>query len=513
MNKNIIKNIAVILTVSCCVFSACKKGAGSSVENPGSENPPPEEENLSGFTTDNMFTNPIMPGGADPWVIQKNGFYYYTFTQGSKLVILRSKNLSELASSSRHEVWTPPAGQPYSKNLWAPELHEIDGKWYFYFAADDGSNANHRMYVLENASDTPVEGSWEMKGKLTDETDKWAIDGTVFRHKGQLYTLWSGGNAGAPPQNIYIAKMSNPWTVSSEKMVIATPTYNWEKSGNPINEGPQVLVNPEGRVFVVYSGSGYWVDGYCLGLLELKDNGDPMRPSDWTKKSQPVFSMNAVSGTFGPGHNGFFKSPDGTEDWIIYHARALPGGGDGNGRNPRIQRFTWNADGTPNFGVPTNTSMPQKRPSGERLRYVYSTTKWSVKGFSSEEMVNNRLASTLIDNNTSTYWITRYSSAPTDYPGHWITVDMGEVSRVDGFIVNQKAGDRKIKELEILGSNDNVSWETLGIFALNNIDVMKQYIDLPQKKEIRYFKLVPKSGHDAQRQPALAEVSAFRLKN
>jgi len=35
-----------------------------------------------------------------------------------------------------------------------------------YFAADDGSNKNHRMYVVENPSPDPMEGTWEFKGKV-----------------------------------------------------------------------------------------------------------------------------------------------------------------------------------------------------------------------------------------------------------------------------------------------------------------------------------------------------------
>lgn len=512
LTRNVIKAVFVTLTAVSFVGAACKKQADSATEEPEIHTPFPAEEDLSGLTLDNTFTNPIMPGGADPWVVQKNGTYYYTFTQGSKLVILETKNLSELASSRRHEVWTPPAGQAYSKNLWAPELHEIDGKWYFYFAADDGVNANHRMYVLENTSASPVEGTWTMKGKLTDPTDQWAIDGTVFKHNGQLYTLWSGGNAGGPPQQIYIAEMSNPWTISGEKVSISSPVYDWEKKGNPINEGPQIIVNPQGRVILVYSGSGYWVDGYCLGLLTLKENGDPMNPAHWEKKSQPVFSMKAESSAFGPGHNGFFKSPDGTEDWLVYHARSVAGNGQA-ARSPRIQRFTWNADGTPLFGEPANIATPQQRPSGEKIRYIYPKAGWTIKGFSSEEPTNNRVASSIIDNNTANWWITRYATDPTDYPNHWVTVDMGQVTRIDGFIINQKTGDRKIKELEILVSTDNTTWENVGTFTLNNIDQLKQYIDLPTKKECRYFKLVPGSGHDSQHQPALAEVGAFRLKD
>ncbi len=78
---------------------------------------------------------------------------------------------------------------------------------------------------------------------------------------------------------------------------------------------------------------------------------------------------------------------------------------------------------------------------------------------------------------------------------------------------HKKAGDRKIKELEIQISNDNSTWESLGVFSLNNIDLLKQYVTLPAQKTCRYFKLVPVSGHDSQKQPGLAEVSAFRFKN
>lgn len=471
------------------------------------------KEDLSGLIVDSTFTNPVLTGGPDPWVVQKNGTYYYTYTQGSKLVILETKNMSELASAKRYEVWTPPTGTAYSKNVWAPELHYINGKWYFYFAADDGSNANHRMYVVENTSLTPVEGTWEFKGKVADATNQWAIDGTILNYNGQLYMLWSGGNAGAAPQNIYIAKMSDPWTISGDKVMISTPTYDWEKKGNAINEGPETLINSQGRVFVTYSGSGYWVDGYCLGMLSLKENGDPMNAADWTKNPAPVFSMKAASGAYGTGHNGFFKSPDGTENWLIYHARNLPNGGDNNGRNPRIQQFTWNADGTPNFGEPVPINQPLKRPAGETVRLIYPKTNWSIAGFSSEETNNSRLAIRLIDDTLTTYWITRYSTNPTNYPDHWISVDMGDTNKVDGFIISQKSGDRKIKELAIQVSNDNSTWDSLGVFTLNNIDLLKQYVSLPARKQGRYFKLVPISGYDTQKQPGLAEVWAFRFKN
>lgn len=460
------------------------------------------------FNVESTFTNPLKTSGADPWVTQYNGKYYYTYTQGSKLVLYETTAMSELALAKYDEAWVPPTGMMYSKNIWAPELHRFNNKWYMYFAADNGSNANHRMYAVENTSADPMQGTWVFKGKVADSTDQWAIDGTVVEYGGQMYMLWSGGNAGAAPQRIYIAPMSDPWTISGPRVAISSPSYSWEMNGSAINEGPQPIINPGGQLLVVYSGSGYWVDTYCLGLLTLQVNGDPLNPAHWTKTSTPVFSMNAASGAYGPGHNGFFKSPDGTEDWLIYHARNAAGGG---GRNARIQKFTWNVDGSPNFGIPVAINSPVTKPSGEPIRYVYKKATWSIAGYSSQELNNNRIATKIIDDNVLTPWIARYSAPATSYPNHWIAVDMQDTLDVDGFIFVQKDGDRKIKDMEVLTATDTTTWESLGTIQLLNLHPNKQYFTLPLRKQARYFKLVPISGHDSQPQPGLAEVSAFIL--
>src|SRR5690606_32309764 len=61
----------------------------------------------------------------------------------------------------------------------------------------------------------------------------------------------------------------------------------------------------------------------------------------------------------------FFKSPDGTEDWLIYHGNASELEGCSSTRSVRAQKFTWNDDGTPNFGEPVAAGTPVASPSGE----------------------------------------------------------------------------------------------------------------------------------------------------
>jgi len=318
------------------------------------------------------FTNPLLPSGADPWSIYKDGFYYYTHTMQNKIVIWKTKSLADLKTAAKKTIFVPPSGTPYSKELWAPEIHFIDGKWYVYFAADDGQNKNHRMYVLENKARDPLQGKWEFKGKVADETNKWAIDGSVFKHNNQLYMVWAGWEGDVnKQQDIYIAKMKNPWTISGKRHKISSPELEWEKHGdlndpgNPphvsVNEGPQFLTN-KGKAFLIYSASGCWTDFYALGMLTLKGT-DLLQASSWEKSQQPVFKQDKANGVYAPGHNSFFKSPDGKEDWILYHANSAPGQGCGSDRSPRAQKFTWNVDGSPYFGMPVKAGTELAIPS------------------------------------------------------------------------------------------------------------------------------------------------------
>jgi GH43 family beta-xylosidase len=330
--------------------------------------------------------NPLLPSGADPWITSHNGFYYYMNSTGSSLVIRKTKSIGALATAEKKTVWRPPASGPYSHDIWAPELHFLRGKWYIYFAADSGRNESHRIWVLENAAADPLDGEWLMKGKVADPSDRWAIDATVFEHKSRLYMGWSGWEGEANgAQNLYIAELSDPYTVKGKRVRISSPEYPWEKIGdlkpreaseanpganpaNPIhvdvNEGPEFLRHGS-RIFLVYSAGGCWTDYYSLAMLTASVSSDLMNPASWKKSSAPVFWLSPAAHAYGTGHNSFFQSPDGKEDWILYHANSEPGQGCGNHRAPRAQPFTWKPDGMPDFGRPVAVGAPIPIPSGE----------------------------------------------------------------------------------------------------------------------------------------------------
>ncbi|WP_342479684.1 family 43 glycosylhydrolase [Paenibacillus sp. FSL F4-0097] len=324
------------------------------------------------FSDHNDFYNVVMQDGADPWVYKHtDGFYYFTKTTGGNVTLWKSAQLTTIDAAPTKVINTGGSG------IWAPELHYINGAWYIYYAMDDGDNVNHRMYVMENTAADPMQGTWQYKGQITDSSNKWAIDGTVLQVNGELYFIWSGweGNVNVR-QNLYIAHMSNPWTIDSERVEISRPTYSWETIHSPnVNEGPQVIINGE-VISLVYSASGSWTNDYCLGLITADISSDLLDPASWNKRNQPIFSSG--NGLYGSGHHSFTKSPDGQEDWIMYHVAKYNNAGWN--REVRMQKFSWNADHTPNLGIPVDPNLPITLPSGETMHTRYEAEKGTFGG-------------------------------------------------------------------------------------------------------------------------------------
>ncbi len=310
--------------------------------------PVTEEETTVG-TIYKTVQNPIHDGGGDPWVIEREGTYYYCFSRGNGVAVATASSIHTISQKDGTTVYTAPAGTAYSKEYWAPELHYINGEWYIYVAADDGDNYNHRMYVLKGTTQNPLD-PFEMVGQITDPSNKWAIDGTVLQLNGELYFIWSGweGNVNVA-QNIYIAHMSDPCTVDSERVCLSVPELSWEQNGDPhVNEGPAVLQHGD-NTYLVYSASGSWTDQYCLGMLTLVGD-DPLNPEHWEKASRAVFKkVSKVA--YGPGHCSFSTACDGSV-WMIYHANLKSGTG-WSGRSVWIAPVNFDENGKPDFGKPS----------------------------------------------------------------------------------------------------------------------------------------------------------------
>jgi GH43 family beta-xylosidase len=306
------------------------------------------------------FDNPLLRQRADPHVTLHGDGYYYlaaTVPEYDRIELRRARSLNGIGKEEGKVVWRKHASGPMSANIWAPELHHIDGKWYLYFTAGRAdAPLDIRLYVLENAAANPLDGEWTERGQLKTGWEVFALDATTFALKGQRYLLWTQRPPTADKHvtAVYIAKMDTPLSIAGPATLLTQPQYPWEKVKFDVNEAPAVLVK-NGRVFLTYSASATDAS-YALGMLTARDDADLLDAGSWTKSPVPVFASSRRTGQFGPGHNSFTTTPDGKTDILVYHARDvedIPGDSlqDPN-RHTRAQAIGWNADGTPAFGEP-----------------------------------------------------------------------------------------------------------------------------------------------------------------
>jgi GH43 family beta-xylosidase len=306
-----------------------------------------------------QFTNPIIEQRADPWVyLHSDGFYYFTASvpEYDRIELRRAPSIQGLGSAEPKVIWRKRDAGPLSAHIWAPEIHYVNGAWYIYFAAArTDALFDHRTYVLENSAANPLEGEWAERGQLRTGWESFTLDATSFLHNGTQYLVWAQRDPAIPGNsNLYIAPMANPWTLGGEPVRLSIPEYDWERIGFAVNEGPAVLIK-DGKVFLTYSASATDYN-YCMGLLTADASSDLLAPGSWHKSPEPVFQSSEATGQYGPGHSCFTRTPDGAEHILVYHARnykEIVGDPlfDPN-RHTRAQRIGWNADGTPNFGVP-----------------------------------------------------------------------------------------------------------------------------------------------------------------
>ena len=93
---------------------------------------------------------------------------------------------------------------------------------------------------------------------------------------------------GASGQEIWVSKMSNPYTLQGTPVKISGPDYAWEKENGNVNEGPQFLEHGS-KIHIVYSASQCHYEGYKLGLLSSDINADLTNTASWSKSPTSVF--------------------------------------------------------------------------------------------------------------------------------------------------------------------------------------------------------------------------------
>ena len=310
---------------------------------------------------------------ADPFITKgSDGYYYFTAsypmygkddTEGyDRIVLRRAKTIKELATAEEKVIWDEKESDYSFRFIWAPEIHEINGKWYVLFASSGSENNvwDIDCHIIMCCGSDPYNDAWIDKGKFkAPDRDKFSfrgfsLDMTHFECNGKHYVAWAqnGGNS-----NIYLATINpdEPWKTTCPAKLLTRPEYDWEKINIPVNEGPAAMIH-EGKIFLAFSASATGPE-YCLGLMFADEKSDLTDINSWTKLDKPLLTSDDLDGEYGPGHNSFVKDENG--DWIfVYHSRdeicysGKCGYSDNDPlydpcRSARTRKVKWNSNGFP----------------------------------------------------------------------------------------------------------------------------------------------------------------------
>ncbi|KAK0747222.1 glycosyl hydrolase [Apiosordaria backusii] len=305
------------------------------------------------------YVNTLANQRADPHIFKHtDGWYYFTATVPAfdRIILRRAQSIQALGDAAETTIWRRKSSGVGSGQVWAPEIHFIDGKWYIYVALGVANEWRIRAFVLEASGANPLTSTWVEKGLIKTNWDTFSLDATTFTVNSTRYLVWAQQDPSRSDENssLFIAPLQNPWTIRGTAVAISHPDLAWERIGYKVNEGPSVIQR-NGKIFMTYSASAT-DHNYCMGLLTASATANLMNPASWTKSRTPIFVSNANTNQWGPGHNSFTMSEDGKSDLMVYHDRGYK---EINGdplndpnRRTRVQKVYWKPDGTPDFGIP-----------------------------------------------------------------------------------------------------------------------------------------------------------------
>ncbi|MFA0845081.1 family 43 glycosylhydrolase [Streptomyces rochei] len=225
-------------------------------------------------------------------------------------------------------------------NAWAPAIAERDGKYYFYFCAEQQIGvavADSPAGPFKDALGGPLVGKGRFSGQM--------IDPSVFTDDdGRSYLYWGNGHGYVVPLN------DDMVSFDASRVEDITPENFREGS---------FVVKRDGTYYFMWSEDDTRSEDYHVAYAT---GPTPLGP--WTKRGT-ILSKRPEYGILGTGHHSVVNAP-GTDDWyVVYHRFALNGpggpGGDGTHRETTIDRLRFAADGTIEPVVPTLGSVSPVR--------------------------------------------------------------------------------------------------------------------------------------------------------
>lgn len=287
-----------------------------------------------------QFTNPVYPEYlADPFCWQHQGTYYAVGTgkrerelgaTGDTAIPLVKSNDLQHWTAVGNALQVPDAEQ--GGKFWAPEVAFHDGLFYLYYHPN-GSRKGFRIRVAVSAD---PEGPYVDTGvPLTNvEHNPFAIDAHPFQDDdGAWYLFYATDFYDEDAQTfrgtaLVVDKMLAMTQLENSPQVVMRAHWQWQcyerqrdKGGTVADwytlEGPTVRKHA-GRYYCFYSGGCFQDETYGVDYLVA---GNVLGPWEEIGGAYGPQLMRTVPGEVrGPGHHSLVSSPDGTQDFAVYHA-------------------------------------------------------------------------------------------------------------------------------------------------------------------------------------------------
>lgn len=305
------------------------------------------------------YQNPLDVKFGDPYILLASDAKYYMYGTGGvkdgfgcyvSEDLANWEYLGAVYKGNNEESWASSA-------FWAPEVYEIDGKFYLFFSANWKENPNNE---LENfrigiaVSDSPKGPFKEIADKPLFDPGYPVIDANLFVDDDGRHYLYYSRCCYKHPVESEIAEwareaglfeeIEESWIYGVEispdfTQIIGKPTLllrppltlddkqaEWESRSvmsGEVNrrwtEGSW-LMKEDGVYYMMYSANFFGGENYAVGYATADTPLGPFVKAD----NNPVLEKNIAQGGIvtGVGHNSVTWSRDGKQLYCVYHGRT-----------------------------------------------------------------------------------------------------------------------------------------------------------------------------------------------
>lgn len=280
--------------------------------------------------------NPVFPGWyADPEIRRFDGRYWIYPTTSAKYdeqLHFDAFSSTDLATWTKHPNVLVSKAVPWARRaMWAPSVIEKDGKYYFFFGANDIQSDAETGGIGVAVSESPSGPFVDLLGKpLIDAFHNKAqpIDQFVFRDTDGTFYIFYGGW-----RHCNVAKLKPDFTGFEP---FADGTTFKEVTPDKYVEGPFMFVR-NGIYYFMWSEGGWTGPDYSVAYAMADSPLGPFRRIGKVLQQDPAIATGA-------GHHSVLTLPGDAGHVIVYHRRPL-GETDGNHRVVCIDRMEFETDG------------------------------------------------------------------------------------------------------------------------------------------------------------------------